>query len=85
MGHDYHGGLGLICRVAGLQKDGFKVQAGCREKAGVSETSPTSQRLPQPRPQLQRWHGADQVQRRPSQGSSHHDTLSPLKLVCFSA
>lgn len=53
MGHDYHGDLALIWRVAGLQEDCFKVKVSCREKAVVSMTSATSQRLPQPRSHLQ--------------------------------
>ena len=52
VGHDHHGHLGLIWRVAGLQKDCFKVKASCREKAAISRASSTAERLPQPRPQL---------------------------------
>lgn len=32
VGHDHHGHLGLIRRVAGLQKDCFKVKASCGER-----------------------------------------------------
>lgn len=46
MGHDHHGHLGLIWRVAGLQKDCFKVKASCRERAAVSRASATAQGLP---------------------------------------
>lgn len=51
VGHDHHGHLGLIWRVAGLQKDCFEVKASCREKAGVSRARATAQGLPQPRPE----------------------------------
>lgn len=53
VGHDYHGHLGLIWRVAGLQKDCFKVKVSCREKAVISKTRAPSRGLPQPRPHLQ--------------------------------
>lgn len=32
VGHDHHGHLGLVGRVAGLQKDCFKVKASCVER-----------------------------------------------------
>lgn len=42
VGHDHHGHLGLIWRVAGLQKDCFKVKASCRGKAAISRASSTA-------------------------------------------
>lgn len=74
MGHDYHGHLGLIWRVAGLQKDCFKVKVSCKKKAVVSKTSPTSQELLQPR------HEPDLKQ---AGKVAHAMTYGPLKLVFF--
>lgn len=47
VGHDDHGHLGLIWRVAGLQKDCFKVKASCRERTAVSRATAAAQGLPE--------------------------------------
>lgn len=42
VGHDHHGHLGLIWRVAGLDKDHFKVKTNCRGEAAVSRPRATA-------------------------------------------
>lgn len=78
--HDHHGHLGLIWRIAGLQKDCFKVKANCKERAAVSRASATAQGLPQasPRQVLHVWgRSLEQTPlRQPTQ--RHMDPRSPI-------